>query len=681
MRKLAVYLADIFHDQVAVQDTVPLNIGYLAQALVSSYSNQVEVRLFKYPGKLLSALRESPPHVLALSNYTWNEQLSLRFGRIAKSLDPEILTIMGGPNVRYEGDELRAYLAAHREIDAYIPLTAEDPFVALIGRMLETDRATRRAPHDVARDVGSVPGACFGFEDYAYRPLDAADFKESLRFGSPYLSGVLDEFISDPNLVPIFETNRGCPYACTFCAWGVAALNKVYTKDLALVREEFEYVIAKGASQKYWFVADANFGIFPRDVEIARALKECHDSHGVPVRVNVQWAKSAASARVIEMVEILGPMIEAQVAVQSLDQAVLDNVKRRNLTDPAINELVRVFHRSGAKVYTDILVGLSGESMESHLETLRRVFQYDFDFMNIGTIRMLPGTEMESDRDRDQYGFVTRFRLMSNSYGVYEGEFVPEVEEYICGSNALSEAELIELRVAHFLVYLLWSSGLARLLLRFGLTVGVSPVDAVLHLQRECRNAALLGILDALRTDLKSEQFDAAKGVGEHYRDPERQKALFAQDVQSKLMWKYVARILAYPELTRSIIDEVAQFLMRRWEADPAPVRFLGDLSKDMMHVEFTDAQQGVKERTYTINGDWLLFLQSQGLLPKRLECQGDRVRISLEYSQENRAYFQDLLNRFHYKHLPVNAIYSVLHYGLISHLIYAIREQPTASV
>ena len=37
---------------------------------------------------------------------------------------------------------------------------------------------------------------------------------------SPYLTGILDEFF-ETNLIPIIETNRGCPYRCTFIAQGL----------------------------------------------------------------------------------------------------------------------------------------------------------------------------------------------------------------------------------------------------------------------------------------------------------------------------------------------------------------------------------------------------------------------------------------------------------------------------
>ena len=36
---------------------------------------------------------------------------------------------------------------------------------------------------------------------------------------SPYLNGMLDKFF-DGKLTPFIETNRGCPFTCSFCHTG-----------------------------------------------------------------------------------------------------------------------------------------------------------------------------------------------------------------------------------------------------------------------------------------------------------------------------------------------------------------------------------------------------------------------------------------------------------------------------
>ena len=91
-------------------------------------------------------------------------------------------------------------------------------------------------------------------------------------FPSPYLNGMLDPFL-EMGQIPLFETNRGCPYECTFCTWGIAAFNKVRRYPIDRVFSELEYVAGNFPSLPAWIIADGNFGILKRDVEIAKNIK------------------------------------------------------------------------------------------------------------------------------------------------------------------------------------------------------------------------------------------------------------------------------------------------------------------------------------------------------------------------------------------------------------------------
>ena len=67
-RPLHIYLADLTHKTTkATNYTIPLNIGWSAAYLKKNFGNDVEMRLFKCPEKLLSAVRDHPPDVLGLS--------------------------------------------------------------------------------------------------------------------------------------------------------------------------------------------------------------------------------------------------------------------------------------------------------------------------------------------------------------------------------------------------------------------------------------------------------------------------------------------------------------------------------------------------------------------------------------------------------------------------------------
>ena len=57
---------------------------------------------------------------------------------------------------------------------------------------------------------------------------------------SPYLNGMLDEFFED-RWMPVLETNRSCPYRCTFCAWGIGT-QKLMRFSEERVLTEIEYI-------------------------------------------------------------------------------------------------------------------------------------------------------------------------------------------------------------------------------------------------------------------------------------------------------------------------------------------------------------------------------------------------------------------------------------------------------
>ena len=78
----------------------------------------------------------------------------------------------------------------------------------------------------------------------------------------------MDNFLEDSRLAPLLESNRGCPFTCTFCVDGTDSRSKIYHKSVSRFEQELEYVATRYKG-KMLTIADLNFGMYARDIEIS----------------------------------------------------------------------------------------------------------------------------------------------------------------------------------------------------------------------------------------------------------------------------------------------------------------------------------------------------------------------------------------------------------------------------
>jgi len=116
-----VYLCDLRYNYsgVLANDCMPLGVAYM-KAVIDQQLPEVQSRLFAYPDRLLDAMQEAPPDVLMLSNYCWNEALSLHMAKLAKRINPRMLVVMGGPNISLEAERQQEYLQNQPNLDLYV---------------------------------------------------------------------------------------------------------------------------------------------------------------------------------------------------------------------------------------------------------------------------------------------------------------------------------------------------------------------------------------------------------------------------------------------------------------------------------------------------------------------------------------------------------------------------------
>jgi putative methyltransferase len=438
---LLVYLADLAHDYFKVNQYTPTGVGYLAAYAKSKLGKQIEFCLFKSVAKLLDAYEKKKPDLVGFSNYTWNSALSKFAGQWIKNRDPSLPIIMGGPNIRTYPKGIEEFLRANDYVDTYCMFAGEISVYEILKFLL--DQPEEKRTSNILR--GRVVNGCYsifknrliGNSNYT-RPDDLDEIP------SPYLTGLMDPFLKE-GYYPILETNRGCPFSCTFCIWGISALNKLLRFSMQRVKEELSYVANSSYESSAIVLADANFGILPRDVEIAQHIRNLYDETKSFSSIRMYWSK-VAKPHMVDIGKILGHLTHTYIAFQSLDDKVLENVKRKNIRIEELSNLIEKLKGFSYGAQTDLLVGLPGETYQSHMDSLDKALSMGLTHIFGGEIQMLPGAEMDEEDYRDRFGLKTKYRFIEGGYGLYRDQFVYELQESIRETKSMSEDEMLKLR-------------------------------------------------------------------------------------------------------------------------------------------------------------------------------------------------------------------------------------------
>jgi radical SAM superfamily enzyme YgiQ (UPF0313 family) len=538
---MLIYLADTVHRARQINpDTVPYNVARIA-AYTQSRSPEHEYRIFKDPVVVLDELRRRPPDVLALSHYYWNTKLNHRIARYAKELNRNTVIVTGGPNLDRNRDAYIRYSAQHPHVDFVVVEEGETGFANIVAALANGNDLN-------AIKSTQVPGT--------FAVLGAGEIHVSAslprvrnldEFPSPYLNGMLDEFLQ-MGLRPILETVRGCPYQCAFCEQGSEFFTKLSRLSEDRVFAEIDYIRPRTSAPQL-ILADVNFGILKRDLQVARFLKQSHEEHAWPKSVYVYNAKLPTESTLSAM-ETLYPMAQICMSFQSTDETVLDNIHRANIGYDKYSYITRWAKERNMRVGTELIYGLPGETLDSFIQGYEKLLNFRADYMASYNLFLFPGIELNTPQKRAEYGVQTRFRPITINLGEYElaeRERIIEIEEIVLSNSTLSEDDFFRARRMGFMVEALWNTGYLRPALVFLANHGFK-VTSVLQsiLDEGCTSSAadFFNEYDELaRGELVSDpsEFDRRSAKSDYWND-----MVNGRGVNVKINLAFAGRLLLF---------------------------------------------------------------------------------------------------------------------------------------
>ena len=384
--------------------------------------------------------------VVCFSTYVWNVRLSLAIAEALKTQNPSVLTVFGGPQI--PDDDTEGFLRRHRCID-----------LACHG---EGDRVLKAIlEHYGERNWQAVPSLSYLNDRGEFLQTEKCPrIRDFMEVPSPFLDGVFEPLIeAHPEMqwIGLWETNRGCPFECSFCDWGSKTKNKVIRRDIEEIYLEADWF--SDHKIEFIFCCDANFSILKRDIDIIKRVAANKASHGYPKALSVQSTKNFTDNS-YAIYKIMGESKLSKgvaLALQSVHEPTLEAIYRQNIPAKAFQEAQERLSAMQIETFTDIILPLPEETYDSFVDgiafTIGHGQHHRIQFNNLS---ILPNAAMGDPAYQERYAFETVETDIINIHGsMVEDNPIREKQLLVVGTSTMSQSDWVRTRVFSWMTGLL----------------------------------------------------------------------------------------------------------------------------------------------------------------------------------------------------------------------------------
>ncbi len=561
MPKKPIYLIDLAHKSKLglSSDTMPLQLGLVGAHCLAQHGDRVEVEMFKFIDDFENALKRQAPFIVGLSSYIWNIDLNYKSIEIIKDKFPETIIIGGGPNFPDEFEEKVDFLKLYPLIDIFIYKDGELPYADLVRELLDNGGDVTAAQKAGLPSCHALVDGEAVFGPTAPRVRDLASLP------SPYLVGLMDKFF-DQKLVPAMQTNRGCPFTCTFCTEGGRYYNKVFKSTLERKKAEVDYIVDRVQHTRTLRITDSNFGMFEEDQAFCEHLGDMQSRTGYPEYIMCSTGKNRKE-RVLKCNELLNGAMRLTASVQSLDPEVLSSVKRANIALDALMYVSDETSDTDTHAYSELILALPNDSVARHEASIDGLMKIGIGNITQHQLALIHGTDLNGRETRQKFAYRSGFRPIQRCVGRYtllgEAFNSVEIEEIAIETNTLTFDDYMAMRRLYLTVGLFYNDrifGEIHALLRI---LNRSTFDWIKLLDNDIDRLpdSLRALYDGFTKDTAAELWDTpAELVAEVSRDVEK---FMAGEIGGNIIYKYRAKSIVecFPELHRTAFAYLRRYL------------------------------------------------------------------------------------------------------------------------
>lgn len=397
-------------------------------------------------------------NILLCSCYVWNWESTKYLAKEVKKINPECLTIFGGPQIPNQIDN---FFKEHYYIDICVHGEGELIIKNIFNRFLEINSNITSITFEDIK----------GISTFHYNNSREERISDLSILTSPYLTNEVWNLVDKNNNVKwiaSWETNRGCPYQCSFCDWG----SSIYSKIREYPIERLENEIKWFADNQIIYIdcCDANFGILPRDIKITEKLKQVSLSKKYPKTFRQSWAKMSSE----KIIPIAKNLMDAKLltavglSVESLDEKTLNIIKRKNIKFDKFSNLTSEFKKNNIPTYTEIIRGLPGETLESFKNNLEIISsETKIDSMYIYNCSLLPNSPMNDLEYLRKYKIKTIRSPIYLAHSYFKNRGMNEYENIVVSTFSFNLKDIKKMFIYSWIMLTFQNLGILEYISRF----------------------------------------------------------------------------------------------------------------------------------------------------------------------------------------------------------------------
>jgi len=418
-----------------------LNAKYIHTSLSIRYlkafaAPEFDVTLAEYTIKdpamnIVTDLYRKKPDVIGFSCYIWNIEETIKVIKMLKKINPELVIILGGPEVTYDVHE---WLERIPEVDYIVVGEGEETFKDLLTAIRDNE----------SKD--DISGVAFRKEDRLKinpqrNKLNLKDLPSPFRFEEDL------EHLS--KRVTYIETSRGCPFNCQFCLSSIEVGVRYFDREK--VKDDIRFLMDHGA--KTIKFVDRTFNISRSyAMEMFQFLI---DEHRPGTVFQFEITADIMRPEVIDFLNKNAPsgLFRFEIGVQSTNDLTNELVKRKQNFAKLQRTVMMV--KEGGKIdqHLDLIAGLPEEDYQSFRKTFNDVFEMRPEELQLGFLKMLRGTGVRITASQHDYIYMDHspYEILGNNVLSFEDitriKQVEDVLEKYWNDHRMNET--VEFLVTH----------------------------------------------------------------------------------------------------------------------------------------------------------------------------------------------------------------------------------------